>query len=515
MLVAVARKAMRNAAWSTGEDLALVTFYGAAGGEVPGSCTLLESATARVLVDCGLVQGQRARQRNERRFPFDPAAIDAVLLTHAHVDHSGLLPKLVREGFRGPIHATRPSRDLLAVLLRDSAHIQDQEARAASLRRPRPGQEQREPAYRIADVERTLELLALHAFDEEFELAADVNVRFKRAGHILGAASIECRVSDATRERKLVFSGDLGRPNEPLLLPPEPPREADLVVLESTYGDRDHKPPAGALDELARAIELTVANERTVIMPVFAVGRAQEILHHIGELERSRRIPEMPVYLDSPMAIEVTELYRASSACFRRTSSGAPLVPSAPRRLALCRTPEESMRLNGQRGMVILAASGMCEGGRILYHLRHHLGRDSTDLLVSGFQAPGTLGRALVDGARSVRLLGESVSVRARVATLDGFSAHAGQSELVQWVAPALASGARIALLHGEDGARHALAAKLATLTQQSVWRPARRDLVRIKRRGEPVVFENRADRRAQTAARLAAKDARLDRRDA
>jgi len=514
MLAAVAQQGKRGSTWPGDEELARLTFFGAAGGEVTGSCMLLESARARVLVDCGLVQGERARERNERGFPFEPASIDAVLLTHAHVDHSGLLPKLVREGFRGKIHATRPSEDLLGLLLLDSAHVQEQDARSAQRRRLRAGERAPEPLYDVADCERTLELLALHEFDEEFEPAPGLVARFARAGHILGAASLECWVREASHARKLVLSGDLGRPNEPLLRPPEPPREADLVVLESTYGDRDHQRPEQALEELARALE-PAATGRTLIMPVFAVGRAQEILHHIGELERAGRIPEIPVYLDSPMAIRATELYRAHSACFRRTSGGAPLVPSEPRRLALCRTPEESMQLNEQRGMLILSASGMCEGGRILHHLRHHLGRDSTDLLIAGFQAPGTLGRKLADGARGVHILGESIAVHARVARIDGFSAHAGQSELVQWVAPLIAGGARVALVHGEEPARAALADQLRALTAAPVWQPARRELVHLMKRGDPVVFEDRAGRRAKTAERPAAEDARHGRGDA
>jgi metallo-beta-lactamase family protein len=491
----MAPKAKRGFHGLDSDDLACLTILGAA-GEVTGSCFLLETAAARVLVDCGMFQGPHSRERNERPFPFDPTGIDAVVLTHAHIDHSGLLPKLVRDGFRGKVHLTRASGDLLGVLLRDSAHIHEQDTWHENRRRLRAGKRPLEPLYRVQDAEQALEALVLHPFDVEVKLADGLSVRFARAGHILGAASVECWVRDATFARKIVFSGDVGRRHEPFLMPPEPPREADLVLLESTYGDRDHRSLPATVDELARALMQAVSDGGNVIVPVFAVGRAQEILHAIGELERAGRIPELPVFLDSPMAIHASELYRRSADCFQRSASGEPFELLEPRALVLCRTPAESASLNERRGIVILSASGMCEGGRILHHLRHHLWRESTDVVIVGFQAQGTLGRALVDGARNVRIFGERVAVRARSVTLGGFSAHAGQSELLEWVAPMIRSGARVALVHGEEEKRSALAAQLAQRGPAAVWRPARRDVMRLRKRGEPVVFEDRRARR-------------------
>lgn len=479
------------------DELARLTFLGAA-GEVTGSMYLLETDSARILFDCGMCQGEgHARAQNARTFPFDPRALDALVLTHAHIDHSGLTPKLVREGFRGEIHVTEASGELLGVLLRDSAHIHEMDTKAENRRRQRHGKKALEPLYEVADAERALSKLVLHRFDAGFEPVPGVRLRFVRAGHILGAGSVECWVRSETFERKVVFSGDLGREREPLLLPPEPPHEADLVLLESTYGDRDHKDLDATIEELAQALRQAIQDGGNVIVPVFAVGRAQEILHTIGLLERERRIPELPVFLDSPMAIRATELYREHGDCVQKTSAGRPCEAFEPRRLAFCHTPEESMALNERRGIVILSASGMCEGGRVLHHLRHNLWRAATDVVIVGFQARGTLGRALVEGARNVRIFGEPVAVQARVTTLGGFSAHAGQRELVEWVTPMVKAGARVALVHGELEKRAALAAKLRERLGSEAWEPLMGDRVHLRKRGEALAFE-----RAQPMAR-------------
>jgi metallo-beta-lactamase family protein len=479
------------------DDLARLTLFGAA-GEVTGSMFLLETEQARVLFDCGMCQGERhSRVQNGRPFPFRVKDLDAVVLTHAHIDHSGLVPRLVREGFRGKIHATEPSGGLLGVLLRDSAHIHVQDTKSENRRRLRNGKKPIEPLYEVADAERALEKLVLHPFDAECEPAPGLRVRFARAGHILGAASVVCRVRSDTFERTVVFSGDLGRKREPLLLPPEPPTEGDLVLLESTYGDRDHKDLDATVEELAQALKQAIQDGGNVLVPVFAVGRAQEILHYIGLLEREGRIPALPVFLDSPMAIRATELYRQHGDCFQKTNADRPCEAFEPRDLTFCRTPDESMRLNDRRGVVILSASGMCEGGRILHHLRHNLWRPSTDVVIVGFQARGTLGRALVQGARFVRIFGESVAVKARVTTLGGFSAHAGQSELVEWVTPLVRNGARVALVHGEDDKRAALAAKLEERLGTAAWQPRIGDRVALRKRGEALVFEPAPGRRA------------------
>ncbi len=470
-----------------------ITFHGAA-GEVTGSCYLIETAASRVLVECGLFQGGRDEEaRNRRPFPFDPAGLDAVVLTHAHIDHSGRLPALVRDGFAGPVHVTVPSLDLLRIMLPDSAHIHEQDAERASRRSLRRGRRPVAPLYTSEDAERALDRLVVHPWLETLEATPDVRIRFRRAGHILGAASVELWIDREGASRKIVFSGDVGRVREPLLLPPDPPGDADLVLLESTYGDRDHKKPEDSLDELARILDSARTSGANVIVPAFAVGRTQEILYALAGLERTGRIAPRPVYLDSPMAIRVTDVHARHADSFSedvraRLAAGRENVE--PSQLRLCRTPEESMALNHARGVVIIAASGMCDAGRVVHHLKHNLWRPDAHVVIIGFQARGTIGRALVDGARAVRILGEPIAVKASIHTLGAFSAHAGQSELASWVAAMLRSGARLALVHGEPEKRDALAKRLQPQARTPILLPDLGDVASIRRRGEPVVLE-------------------------
>ncbi len=476
-------------------ELGRLTFYGAV-GEVTGSCFLLETRMANILFECGMFQGgRREHARNRRPFPFDPKGIDAVVLTHAHIDHSGLIPKLIRDGFNGPVHATQPTCDLLRIMWPDSAYIQEQDAETATRKRLRRGGSPARPLYTYEDTQHALSVLRPHAFDQETELAEGLRLRYRRNGHILGAASIEAWLRDGTVERKIVFSGDVGRSDEPMLLDPDAPCEAHLVVLESTYGDRDHKPLGDSLEEFANILVSAAEAGQNVIVPVFAVGRAQDILHHLGQLERTGQIPPRPVYLDSPMAIHVTELTRRHPDCFK--SPIRELMKrgevTEPARLQFCRTPAESMAINAQQGAVILAASGMCEAGRVVHHLKHNLWRSGAHIVMAGFQAQGTTGRALVDGARRVRIFGEEIAVAAQVHTLGGFSAHAGQSELITWVDKLASSGARVALVHGETDKREALATRLQARVRTPIFMPEVRDAVSLRRRGSAVVWAQNA----------------------
>lgn len=458
--------------------LARVAFLGAS-GEVTGSCYLVETPRARVLVDCGMFQGGRGQAaRNWSPFEFDPASIDAVLLTHAHIDHCGLLPRLVAEGFRGRIHASHATADVTRVMLEDSARIQEQDARRAERKRRQHGRARCavEPLYTVDDAERACQRLRGERFDTWFEPVAGLRARLRYASHILGAGSFELAFDAEGRERRINCSGDIGRNDEPLLRGPDALDPAELVLMEATYGDRDHRSTRETLAEFASILAAADATQGNVVMPIFALGRAQEVLYHLGALERAATVRPRPVFLDSPMAIDVTELYRRHGEGLeeplrRELESGRAL---ATQTTTFTRTSEESIRINGVRGAVILAASGMCEAGRILYHLKHNLGRAGTQVVMAGFQAEGTLGRALVDGARRVRVLGEWIDVAARVHTLGGFSAHAGQSGLLEWLRPQTVARPLVALVHAEEGKRAALAQRIRALHGLECVMPAR-----------------------------------------
>lgn len=444
-----------------------LSFFGAA-GEVTGSCYLLETSRARVLVDFGLHQGGvRAETRNRRFPPVEPDRLDAVVLTHAHIDHSGRLPLLAREGYAGPIYATPATRDLCEIMLRDAAHIQVGDAAQRARRRARCGRGCPPPLYTVEDAERALALFRDAPFDTPTEVAEGVTARLYDAGHILGAASVELTVRDRGTQRVLVFSGDLGPKGAPLMRDPKPPPHADVLILESTYGDRDHRSLEATLDEFVGVVRRALTSDGKTLIPSFAVGRTQQLIYHFGRLRASGRLDHPAVYVDSPMAVSATELYRRHRDLFdddaRRIIDAGDSPLNFPD-LHLTRSVEESRALNDLRGVVIVAASGMCTGGRILHHLRHNLWRPETTVLIVGYQAEGSLGRRLVDGARRVRVLGEPVVVKAGIHTLGGFSAHAGQSELIQWASAVRRDGARprTFLTHGEDRARRPLAARLA-----------------------------------------------------
>lgn len=444
-----------------------LTFHGAAGG-VTGSCTLLQTDRARILVDCGMFQGPPAVVAlNARKFPFRPREIDAVLLTHAHIDHAGLLPRLVAEGFSGPIHATRGTCELARILLEDSARIQQKDAEAESRRRRREGRRGMEPFYSVRDVERACERLVPVGEGQGFTLAdGSIDVRFRDAGHILGSVSILLEVAVAPGKRKRIcFSGDIGNPGRPILRDPMPAPECDLLVLESTYGDRDHPPSDETDDRLAAILERAARDGGTLLVPAFAVGRAQEVLYRLRSLSETRRLPFPDVYLDSPLATKAMDIVCRHPECWdaeaqRRVADGRWLF--GMRELHVIRTPEESMRLNEDASpKIIVAASGMCEGGPILHHLRHHLWRPETDLLFTGYQAEGTLGRRILEGAKHVRVHGRLIAVKARIHEMTGLSAHADRVGLAIWARTA-GRPSRTFLNHGEPAAARALATKLA-----------------------------------------------------
>ena len=401
-------------------------FLGAA-GEVTGSCYLVDAGGVRFLIECGLFQGGRAAQAKNRRFGFDPREIGFVLLSHAHIDHSGLLPRLVAEGFKGAVYATQATCDLLGVMLPDSGHLQEKEADWSG----------GTPLYTVAQAQSALQHLVPVAYDTEVKPHPSVRCRFRDAGHILGAAILEVWLGG----RKVVFSGDLGEPGHPIVADPTPIEQADVLLVESTYGNRDHKSMVQTLDEFAFAVNDTLASKRgNVLIPAFAVGRTQDVLHFIGELQRAGRLPRsMDVYVDSPMALAATRI----------TLKYASLPPIE--RLHFTEDLAESKKINSIRsGAVIISASGMCEGGRIRHHLRWNLPRPECAVVFAGFQAAGTLGRRIVDGAGTVRLFGETFPVRAKVFTIGGLSAHAGRSALLGWLDGFRKPPAKTWVVHGE-----------------------------------------------------------------
>jgi len=432
-------------------------FLGAS-GTVTGSRFLLQAAERRVLLDCGLFQGGRAlRRRNWEAPSFDPAGLDGVILSHAHLDHSGYLPVLARAGFRGPVDCTAGTRDLLKVLLPDAARLEEEQASSAN----RHGWSRHVPArplFTQADAEDALGLLRTRPYGLAWEPAPGLRALFRRAGHILGSATVEVRIGASTC---LVYSGDLGRPDQPILRDPEPVPEADVLLIESSYGDRRHaSDPVG---QLARVVCAAVQRGGALLIPAFAVGRTQSLVWILRQLEDAGRIPRVPVFLDSPMANHISEAtcrHAEDHDLEMRTAMEEDRCPLCCRTYQLVSTPEESKALNDRPGaMIVIAGSGMVTGGRILYHLRHRLPDPRTTILLVGYQAEGTRGRSLQEGAPRLRIFGQDVDVGAQVEVIDGLSAHADQGEILRWLAGFRRPPRQTWVVHGEPGPASALAA--------------------------------------------------------
>jgi len=440
-------------------------FYGAA-GEVTGSCYILTTDRARVMIDMGMHQGEKvADEHNHRMPPVEPASIDAVVLSHAHLDHCGRLPMIARTAFKGRIHCTPATAELTTIILHDSARLQEDDAERFNERLRRPGEPAQSPLYTSGDVARTLPLLTTLDYDQPKTIAPGITIKFVDAGHILGAASIQMTIQDGSRTLTIVFSADVGVIGSPILRDPVTPTPADVVLLESTYGDRDHKPLDATRDELLAILRDAHSAGGKVLIPAFAVGRTQDLVFHIGEFIRAGQLDPIRVFVDSPMAVETSDLYRRYTQLYderARELLAHKLSPLNFPGLTYTRTIDESKKLNSTTGcMVIISASGMCTGGRILHHLYNNLSNPATNVVIAGYQGEGTLGRRLVEGARHVRIFREDVPVNAKVHTLGGFSAHAGQSGLLAWAAPFKDSKPRMFLTHGEDGPRTALRGKL------------------------------------------------------
>lgn len=456
-----------------------LTFWGAA-QTVTGSMHLLETNGQRILLDCGLFQGKRQLSYDRNQvFPFDPASIDVVILSHAHIDHSGNLPNLVKQGFRGSIWSTPATRDLCVAMLQDSGHIQEQDAAYVNRKRARDGQPPVEPLYTKHDALEAVKQFISINYHRSFSPAPGVTASFLDAGHILGSAIVVLDVVEGQRERRLVFSGDLGRPGMAILRDSEVISDADFLIMESTYGNRRHEPREEARKVLQRVIIETYKRRGRVIIPAFAVGRTQELVYALHQLSEAQKIPSIDIYVDSPLAVDVTEIFRAHPECYDEETLELMQQARSPfgfRRLSYVREVEESKRLNFLReSAVIISASGMCESGRILHHLKNNIEDSDNTVLFSGFQAENTLGRRIVDGNRRVRIFGEEYDVRAKVVRIDGYSAHADSEELRVWASnfdkPRMQ---RIFLVHGEEESALALSGLLHREGFRSVEIPQR-----------------------------------------
>ena len=439
-----------------------LSFYGGA-GQVTGSMHLLEAAGGRFLLDAGLFQGRRAEAREQNlQLPFDPRRLDGVVLSHAHIDHSGRLPLLVRNGFHGPIHTTPATRDLCAVMLPDAAHIQEKDFEFLQ-RRGKAGV-QSEPLYSLADAVEAQDLMVGVPYRRITHLRKHLALEFLDAGHILGSATVDIRISEAGSHR-LVFSGDIGRSGLPIIRDPDPPSgPVDTLIVESTYADRDHETVADAELRLGEAVRRVAARGGKVLVPSFALGRTQELVYSLHQLWRAGKIPEIPIYVDSPLAVDVTTVFRLHPEVFDHRER---LVASESRLfdfplVRYVRSVEESRSLDTSPGpMVVISASGMAESGRILHHLVHGVGDHRNLVLIVGFQAEHTLGRRIQEGADPVRIFGDEYPLRAEVETIGGYSAHADRRELLAWVRRLGGPIRRAFVVHGETSALEAMAGAL------------------------------------------------------
>jgi len=482
-----------------------IEFWGAT-REVTGSCFLVEVNGRRLLVECGLIQGARQDEaRNREPFPFDLKQIDAVILTHAHLDHSGRLPLLVKAGYRGPIYTHTASRDLSRIMLKDAGYLNEKEAEWENRKRQRKHLPLLEPLYTLQEAQAAMRRFKGVDYGETIELVKGARMRLSDAGHILGSAIVELWLEEDGVERKIVFSGDLGHKGAPILRDPTLLDEADLVVMESTYGDRAHRSWESTWAELDEVFTTMQRGRGNILIPAFAVGRTQELLYAFKLNYERWKLDRWAVFLDSPMAIEATEVYSHHYELFDREAS-------AERRhngdlfdlpnLHLTRTAQQSMRINRiESGAIIIAGSGMCEGGRIKHHFKHNIWRDKSQVLIVGFQAQGTLGRALVEGVKTIHLWGEEVRVAATVRTIGGFSAHADCNGLAEWYG-GFTARPPVALVHGEPQAMDPFAARLKSLGAQKVFIPEhgdRLDLVHLKAEKRGKSKEESESRKAQS----------------
>ncbi|MBC7223522.1 MAG: MBL fold metallo-hydrolase [Anaerolineae bacterium] len=460
-----------------------IQFWGAA-RTVTGSMHLLEVNGHRILLDCGLFQGKRQEAfRRNRDFPFDVRSVDALVLSHAHIDHSGNIPSLVKQGYQGPIYATPATYDLCGAMLRDSAHIQASDAAYVNKKRARKGEPPVEPLYDLDDAVASLHHFVAVAYSRPVEIVPGVRLTFYDAGHILGSALTVLDADEDGRRTRILFTGDLGRKNLPILRDPQMVSGVDVLITESTYGNRDHGEPEEAEARLREIIQQTYRRGGKVIIPAFAVGRTQEVVYALHRLTEARALPPLPIYVDSPLATNVTEIFRLHPECYDEEITDFMWVdghrdPFGFSRLTYVRDVEASKRLNVLREpAVIISASGMCEAGRILHHLKHNIGDARNTVLFVGFQGENTLGRYILDGHKRVKIFGERHTVRAHVESIDGYSAHADRGELLAYMARLVQHAGQLRqvfVVHGDDENAEALARALAEMPVGQVHVPHR-----------------------------------------
>jgi len=455
-----------------------LSFFGAA-RSVTGSMHLVESEGRRILLDCGLAQGHRAEvfERNAH-LPFDPKTIDIALLSHAHIDHCGNLPTLVKSGFRGQVHCTNATRDLVGLMLRDSAHIQEQDAEYMNKKAARKGQPQVKPLYSSQDAETTIPRLNGRAYDAWFNLNGSVNgrVQFIDAGHILGSAITILELNDQGRALRVGFTGDLGRCNTSILRDPQTARGLDYLIIESTYGNREHPPVEEAMHDLRRIVHQTIARGGKVVIPAFAVERTQEVVYALHQQNHDGALASTPAFVDSPLATNATEVFRMHLECLRDELRSQLLSQHDPfgfGQLKYTHSVDESKKINAVHGAaIIISANGMCEAGRVLHHLKNNIEDEKNTILFVGYQAENTLGRRLLDGAKKIKIFGDEFNVRAQIEVAHGFSAHADKNELLDWVAGARENLKGTYVVHGEEDASLAFAESLRALGSFSMTVP-------------------------------------------
>jgi metallo-beta-lactamase family protein len=447
-----------------------ITFLGAA-KTVTGSCYLIETKRSKFLVDCGMFQGRSADEAlNHEPFPFNPAGLDFMILTHAHIDHSGRIPKLYNDGFKGKIHTTKATAELCAIMLPDSGHIQEFENEWINRKRERAGQPPIKPLYTFQEATDCIKLFVNEKYDTIIKLSEDVSARFKDAGHILGSAIIEMWINEDGVETKLVFSGDLGNKHIPIMRDPTIIDSADYLFIESTYGDRLHTEINDKVDRFVDIINATAARGGTIVIPSFAVGRTQEIIYELHN-EREKygdklsKLLELPVYVDSPLAVSATKVFRNNLDCFDDEARAYIQNGDNPLDfpgLKFTQSSDESKALNDMTGsMIIISASGMCDAGRIKHHLKHNLWRKESSVIFVGYQAEGTLGRRLVDGAKRVKIFGEEITVNAQIEMIEGFSGHADKNGLLEWITAFDKKPGKIFIIHGEESVMNEFSAAI------------------------------------------------------